>query len=68
MPPPIPSVRPICQNPNCGYHGPMKKKARGSWVLLVVLFLLWILPGLIYLMFFSGYQYNCPRCGARQMV
>lgn len=60
------AVRPgdiICPNPRCGYVGPPRRKARGSTLLLVLLLLLWILPGLLYLLFRSGYIYCCPRCG-----
>jgi hypothetical protein len=55
----------ICPNPNCGYVGPGVKKARGSGCVLVFLLLLWILPGILYLIFMSGYTINCPRCGIK---
>jgi len=53
----------ICPNQNCGYQGPAEEKARGSTVLLIILLLLWIVPGLIYLGLRSGYKYSCPKCG-----
>jgi len=53
----------ICPNPNCGYRGKPKKVARGSCLLLIVLFFLGILPGILYLIFRGGYRYECPKCG-----
>lgn len=52
----------ICPNPNCGYVGAMNRKARGSWAIAIVLLLLWVLPGLIYLMIYSGFDLVCPNC------
>jgi len=52
----------VCPNPNCGYVGPGKKIARGSTIIGILLLLCWILPGIIYFMFFSGYRTCCPRC------
>jgi len=53
----------ICQNPNCDYTGPSKKIARGSLLVMFFLLLLGILPGILYMIFRSGYRYSCPRCG-----
>jgi hypothetical protein len=65
----IPPLRPapksgeiVCPNPNCGYVGRPNKIARGSTIIGILLLLCWILPGVIYFMFFSGYRYCCPRC------
>lgn len=52
----------VCPNPNCGYIGPGDKIARGSTIVGILLLLCWILPGIIYFMFFSGYRTCCPRC------
>ena len=52
----------VCPNPNCGYVGPGNKIARGSTIVGILLLLCWILPGIIYFMFFSGYRTCCPRC------
>lgn len=60
MPAPIPVVR-SC--PLCGSTERAVKKSKGSGLLLIILLLLWILPGLIYLMVYSGYVYVCPACG-----
>jgi hypothetical protein len=53
----------ICPNPNCGYHGPPRKEARGSWLIFILLFLLFAVPGLLYLLLMTGYRYYCPKCG-----
>lgn len=52
----------VCPNANCGYVGPGQKIARGSTIIGILLLLCWILPGIIYFMFFSGYRTCCPRC------
>lgn len=52
--------------PVCGHRGPPVKKAKGSIVVAFVLLMFGILPGLIYLMFFSGYVWVCGRCGAKK--
>jgi len=53
----------ICPNENCGYEGKAKRKARGSTILLIFLFLLGVLPGVIYLAMRGGFIYSCPKCG-----
>ena len=53
----------ICPNPRCGYVGPGKKIAKGSMVAGCLLMLFFLLPGILYLMFTSGYHIVCPRCG-----
>lgn len=53
----------ICPNPNCGYKGTAKRKARGSALVGLILLCFFILPGLLYFMFKGGYRYTCPQCG-----
>lgn len=53
----------ICRNQRCLYYGKPQAHAKGSMLLLLVLLLCGVVPGLIYLAFFSGYRYTCPRCG-----
>ncbi len=55
----------ICPNPQCGYAGPPKRKAKGSLVLGLLFMLFFIVPGLLYLLLTSGYRYMCPRCGVQ---
>jgi hypothetical protein len=55
----------ICPNPNCGYRGPGDRQSKGSGVIAVLLLLLWILPGLLYILFWSGYVVKCPQCGMK---
>jgi len=53
----------ICPNPNCGYEGRAKKRSRGSIIVGIILCLFFLLPGILYFMFKSGYRYYCPKCG-----
>jgi len=55
----------ICPNPNCGYTGRAKKKARGSFVVGLFLCLFFLLPGILYFIFKGGYRYICPHCGVQ---
>ena len=58
----------ICPNPRCGYVGPPLRVARGSTLAGLVLLLFFVLPGVLYFMFKSGYRYNCPQCGLQISV
>ena len=65
---PIKSFNPnkiICPNPNCCYEGPAKKKARGSFIVGCILCFFFILPGILYFIFKSGYRYYCPACNVQ---
>ena len=53
----------ICPNDNCAYEGEAKRKSRGSTTVLVILFLIGIIPGVIYLAMRGGFIYSCPQCG-----
>ncbi len=52
--------------PNCGHHGEPLVKERGNGALCVLLFLLGIVPGIIYAIDRRGYMGVCGNCG--QMV
>ena len=51
--------------PHCRYVGIPKRKSKGSSIVLIILFLFFLLPGIIYLIFLSGYTYTCPQCGVK---
>ncbi|HKW89467.1 MAG TPA: hypothetical protein VJN21_12000 [Candidatus Acidoferrales bacterium] len=53
----------ICPNSNCGYNGPARTEPRGSCLIAGLLFLLGILPGVLYIVFRRGYRYYCLKCG-----
>ena len=55
----------ICPNPNCGYRGPGKKQAKGSLGVALLLLFLLVLPGLIYMVVYSGSIIVCPQCGMK---
>ncbi len=52
----------ICPNPNCGYEGRSRKRARGSLLIGLILCSFFLLPGILYFMLMSGYRYYCPCC------
>lgn len=55
----------VCPNPKCTYEGEPKRRARGSILVGLVLCCFFLLPGLLYFMFKSGYRYECPACGVQ---
>lgn len=58
-----PVAGPAC--PACGYRGEMKRTPKGSTIVLILLLLLWVIPGLIYLFVYQGHKYVCPQCGCK---
>lgn len=57
----------IC--PNCGYMGQAKKITKGSILIELVLWLCFIIPGLIYSIWrLTTKHLACPSCGATNMV
>jgi hypothetical protein len=52
----------ICPNPHCGFQGMPLKEKKGSTLIMIVLLLLWILPGVIYAIVYNGNVLKCPRC------
>jgi type I restriction enzyme M protein len=55
----------ICPNVNCGYRGNGLRKAKGSKIVMLLLLLLWVLPGVLYALLYNGYSVVCPRCGLK---
>ena len=53
----------ICPNPKCDYRGPAKRTPKGDTLFGCLLALLFLLPGILYLIFTHGCRYTCPRCG-----
>lgn len=51
--------------PVCGSTGTPIRKAKGSSGVMILLLLLWIIPGILYAIFMSGYVFVCPKCGAK---
>jgi len=57
----------ICAN--CGYIGRPKKYTRGSFVIEVFLWLLFLLPGIIYSIWRLTTKVKvCPKCKAPNMI
>lgn len=54
---------------NCGTQGKPKVKTRGSILIEIVLWLLFIVPGVIYSFWrLTTRQKVCPSCGAPNMI
>lgn len=54
---------------NCGYIGKSKRVPKGSMAVEIVLWLCFILPGLIYSVWrMSSYHASCPVCGSQNLV
>ena len=51
--------------PICGSQAAPVRKAKGSTAVLIILLLLWLLPGILYLIFYNGYIWVCPSCGTK---
>lgn len=57
----------IC--PSCGTVGVPSRKTRGSLAIEIVLWLLFIIPGLIYSLWRQSTRYeSCPACGGMGMI
>ena len=57
----------IC--PNCGYVGQAKKVTKGSILIEIVLWLCFLIPGLIYSIWrLTSKHLACPKCGAQNLV
>ncbi len=53
----------VCPNPSCGHVGPVHKRDRGSAMVILLLLLCGIIPGLLAMMVYGGYDLLCPKCG-----
>lgn len=49
--------------PNCGYRGKPISRERGSALLCILLFLVFVIPGFIYLIMYEGCKGVCAKCG-----
>lgn len=57
----------ICKR--CGYNGAGKTMTRGSLALEIVLWLCFLVPGIIYSIWRLTSRYTgCPKCGANEMI
>jgi hypothetical protein len=53
----------------CGHHGPSKSRVRGSFLIEIVLWLCFIVPGLVYSLWrLSTRGHVCAACGATTLV
>ena len=57
----------ICTN--CGFRGKAKRITKGSILIEIVLWIMLLVPGLIYSIWRLASRYNgCPQCGAGNMI
>ena len=55
--------------PNCQYEGKGKKYTKGSTLIELVLWLMFIVPGFIYSLWRISSKYvGCPQCGNNHVV
>jgi hypothetical protein len=53
----------------CGYAGYAKHAAKGSFIIEVILWLCFIIPGLIYSIWRQcSYRYICPKCNHETVI
>jgi hypothetical protein len=56
-------IEKICSN--CGYLGKPKKIVRGAFLIELILWLCFLVPGFIYTVWRLTSQYDvCPKCGS----
>ena len=54
---------------NCGYQGHPKRVVKGSTLVELILFILFIIPGILYgLWRLASASQACPKCGAPHMI
>ena len=58
----------LCPNPVCDYEGKFKKESQFNLLLAIILFLFWIVPGVIYCVLSRKCVYICPRCGTEVCI
>ncbi len=57
----------LCKN--CGYVGKPPKKVPGYFAIELILWLLFLLPGLCYTLWRLSNKYTaCPHCGQKNMI
>lgn len=55
--------------PNCGYRGQGKRLTKGYFAVEMILWMLLIIPGIIYSIWREASRYQgCPNCGAANLV
>jgi uncharacterized membrane protein YqaE (UPF0057 family) len=55
--------------PNCGTKGKAKRKTKGSILIEIILWICFIVPGIIYTIWrLTNRYYACPACGAEGMI
>lgn len=64
-----PRKGPVMVCPTCGHHGETATRTKGSMAIEIVLWLLFIVPGVIYSLWrLSTRRAVCAQCGAETLV
>ena len=54
---------------DCGHEGPVKNKAKGSMGVEIILWICFIIPGLIYSIWRLNSKYQaCTSCGSQKVI
>lgn len=58
----------ICTNANCGYKGKPSREKQRSTLVFVFLFIMWMLPGIVYYLLVPEFKYWCPECQTKLKI
>lgn len=57
----------ICRN--CGHEGAAERELKGHFLITLILLLLYIIPGIIYMVWRrTGLHDSCAKCGSQNVV
>lgn len=56
----------ICTN--CGHQGRPKRKTRAGMMLEILLWIFFVVPGLVFTIWRQANRYRCPRCETPNMI
>lgn len=61
--------RKLIRCPNCKFEGPVERRIKGNIIIEIALWLLLLVPGIIYTLWRSTSRYDaCPACGWAHVV
>jgi len=53
----------------CGYHGEVQRVTKGSFAIELLLWLCFLIPGLLYSLWRLSSRYSgCPKCGSADVI
>lgn len=54
--------------PKCGHFDNPLRKPRGNLIVFAILLCVYIIPGLLYVLWFNGYKGVCSKCGKKLLA